>query len=82
VLKVVAFTLSSFGNRLKQHFKIQEAPKGFIIIWMVIIFLAGILDYFFDGESLAYNIGQGFFISFFSGSVLVVYNILIRRRKR
>ena len=73
----------TFENRLKQHFKIQEFPNEGIIIVMVSLFLAfGVVDNFFDGESLTYNLFQGVFISLFVGIVLYGVNGLIRRRKR
>ncbi len=83
VLKVVAFTLSSFENGLKRLFKIQELPNAAIIIIMVGFFLSfGLISNFFDGENLTYNLFQGVFISLFTGGLLYGVNILIRRRKR
>ena len=76
-------TLSSFENRLKQHFKIRELPNEAIIIIMIGFFLSfGLISNFIDGESLAYNLFQGVFISLFTGGVLYGVMILIRRRKR
>ena len=83
MLKVVAFTLPTFENRLKRHFKIQELPNEAIIIIMIGFFLSfGLISNFIDGESLAYNLFQGVFISLFTGGVLYGVMILIRRRKR
>jgi len=73
----------TFENRLKQHFKIQELPNAAIIIIMVSIFLSfGLISNFYDGESLAYNLFQGAFMSLLTGGALYGAMILNRRRKR
>jgi hypothetical protein len=83
VLKAMALTLPPFENRLKRLFRIQELPNEAIIIIMVGFFLSfGVFSNFIDGESLAYNLFQGVFISLFTGGVLYGVMILIRRRKR
>ncbi|MGA3060457.1 MAG: hypothetical protein ABSD92_08820 [Candidatus Bathyarchaeia archaeon] len=75
--------LSSFRNRLKRHFTIQELPNEAIIIIMIGFFLGfAVFSNFIDGYGLAYNLFQGIFISLFTGGVLYGVMILIRRRKR
>jgi hypothetical protein len=74
---------STFEDRLKQHFKIQELPNAAIIIIMVGIFLSfGLISNLFDGYSLMYNLFQGIFMSLFTGGALYGVMILLRRRKR
>jgi len=75
--------LPTFENKLKRLFEIQELPNAAIIIIMAGFFLGfGVFSNFIDGESLAYNLFQGVFMSLFIGGVLYGVMILIRRRKR
>ena len=62
------FIFVSAGERRRGRF---EFPDAFLAIWMIAMFVAfGLLSNLFDGESFAYNLGQGALIALLVGAVL------------
>ena len=55
--------------------------NSFILIWTASLFMSfSIVPYFILGESAAYSIGQGAFVSLFSGGFFVLFRWAVRRR--